>query len=118
MENRQTHPLANYVRVHRKKTGLSRRDLSLLLGYVGEGQVPRHERLSSLPPLTVAVAYEIVFRVPIAELFPGLRGRVEQEIERRLDVLRAKLEQESGKDRHSATTAHKLEWIAMRRESA
>jgi hypothetical protein len=114
----QAHPLMNYVRVQRRKSGLSRQELGMLLGYVGEGQVPRHERVNSLPPFRVALAYEVVFQVPIAELFPGLRGRVEQEIERRIDVLRGTLEQRSGKGRHAPITAHKLEWIAMRRESA
>jgi hypothetical protein len=117
MENTQTHLLTNYVRVHRKRSGLSRRELGLLVGYVGEGQVPRHERSSSPPPFSVAVAYEIVFQVPIAELFPGVRSRAEREIERRVELLKGTLEQQSGKERHSAITAHKLEWIAMRHES-
>ncbi len=118
MQIRQTGPLANYVRVHRKRSGLSRRELGILLGYIGEGQVPHHEQLVSLPPFSVALAYEIVFRVSIAELFPGVRRHIEQEIERRIEALKEMLQQQSGKDRHAAITAHKLEWIAMWRESA
>ncbi len=115
---KQTHPLVNYVRVHRKRIGLSRRELGMLLGYMGEGQVPRHEQLSTLPPFSVAVAYGVVFRIPIAELFPGVHSYVEQEIEQRIEVLKGMLEQQSGKGRHAVVTAHKLEWIALRRESA
>lgn len=118
MEIEEAGPLPNYLRTHRKKTGLSQQELAILMGYDGTDQISRHEQFSSLPPIAAAVAYEVIYRVPIAELFPGLSNRVEQDVERRIAVLKKSLGQRSGRDRCAATTARKLEWIAMRSESA
>ena len=110
--------LPNYLRLHRKKTGLSMRELGTLVGNSGEEQVSRHERFETLPPFVIAVAYEVVFRVPVSELFPGIRDRTEREVEQRIEALREVLELRSGRGRDAAMTARKLEWIAMRREIA
>ena len=107
----QTRLLPNYVRTHRKKAGLSQRELGILVGYEGEGQISRHERFHSVPPFMIAVAYEVVFKRPIAEIFPGLRQTVESEVEQRLDELQAALGRKTGRGRYAATTARKLEWI-------
>jgi transcriptional regulator with XRE-family HTH domain len=117
MHSTETPPLSNYLRFHRKRIGLSQQELGTLLGYIGQGQVKRHERSNSLPKFATAIAYEILFQVPIADLFPAARNRAEQEIEERIDALKEVLEQRSGKDRYAAMTARKLEWIALRRGS-
>src|SRR2546425_6225186 len=36
--------VGNYLRTHRKRAGMSQRELGLLIGYEHEGQVSRHER--------------------------------------------------------------------------
>lgn len=107
----------NYIRVNRKKTALSQRELGMLVGYADEGQVSRHEHFETLPPFVVAVAYEVIFRVPITDLFPAVRNRTQQEINRRINVFKEVLEQQSGKERSATATARKLEWIAMLSES-
>lgn len=107
--------LGNYVRTHRKTAGLSQRELGRLLGYGDEGQVPKHEFSRSLPPLLIALSYEIVFRVPVSEIFPGLHEVVEQAVERNLAELEEVLRQCSGKGSRAAATAHKLEWLHARR---
>ena len=109
--------LTNYLRTHRKKTGLSQRDLGRILGYQDEVPVSRHERLHRLPSLMTALGYEIVFQVPISELFAGLRDAIEQDIEERLSELERGLQERSGRGRHAAATARKLEWISERRTS-
>lgn len=117
MHTSKEHSLSNCIRFHRKKTGLNQRELGVLLGYSGEEQISRHERFESLPPFVIAVAYEVMFRVPITDLFPEVRDRTEQEVCRRIEALKEALEQRSGKGRHASITARKLEWIAMRDES-
>lgn len=107
--------LGNYLRTHRKKAGLSQRELGRLIGYGNEGQVPRHEFSRSLPPLLIAVGYEIVFRERASAIFPGLYEVVEQAVERNIAELEETLRQHSGKGSRAAATAHKLGWLHERR---
>jgi DNA-binding XRE family transcriptional regulator len=112
-----TDRLTNYLRTHRRKTGLSQRDLGRVLGYQDEGPVSRHERFQVLPPLRIALGYEIVFHIPISEIFAGLRDAIEQDIEKELVNLERGMQERSGKGRHAAATARKLEWLSERKNS-
>jgi transcriptional regulator with XRE-family HTH domain len=107
--------LGNYVRTYRKKAGLSQRELGRLLGYGDEGQVMRHELSRALPPLLIALGYEIIFRVPVSEIFAGLYEVVEQAVDRNIAELEEVLRQHNGKGSRAAATAHKLEWLRERR---
>ncbi len=110
-------PLANYVRVHRRRAGLSQRELGRVLGYEDEGQVTRHERFHSLPPFLVALGYEIVFQVPVGEIFPGVRGSVEVAVEKQLAAFESELLERSGRGPGAAAAARRLEWLSQRRSS-
>ena len=105
--------LANYLRMHRKKTALSSKELGMLLGY-DETAILRHEKFQSAPSLLMALGYEIIFGVPISELFPGLRESVAQDVEGRIEQFKQMLEEESGRGPRATTTARKLEWIYER----
>ena len=109
--------LANYLRTHRRNAGLTQRELGRILGYRDEGSVCRHERFHVRPPLVVALSYEIVFRIPISEIFAGLRDEVEGEVEERLEALEKDLQQCSAKDRNANAIARKLMWLSERRSS-
>ncbi len=109
--------LANYLRTHRRNVGLTQRELGQILGYCDEGSVSRHERFHATPPLVVALGYEIVFRVPVSEIFAGLRDGVEGDVEERLAALEKNLEQRSAKDRNANAIARKLMWLCERRNS-
>lgn len=108
--------LGNYLRTHRRRSGLSQRELGLLLGYVNEGQVSRHERSKTIPSLIAALAYEVVFRVRVAELFTGVHGEVTRMMEGNLAAFEEQLQQRSGKGRGANETAQKLTWLKARRE--
>jgi DNA-binding XRE family transcriptional regulator len=110
-------PLANYVRIHRRKVGLSQRELGKLLGYKDEGPVSRHERFHSVPPLLIALGYEIVFQASVSEIFPGLRDTVELVVEEQLAALESELQGRSGRAPGAAAVARKLEWLSERRTS-
>ncbi len=73
--------LGNYLRTHRRKSGLSQRELGLLLGYANEGQVGRHERSKTVPPLIAALAYEVIFRAHVSDIFAGIHGEVTRMME-------------------------------------
>jgi len=68
--------------------------------------------------LMAAFSYEIVFRVPVAELFPGIYDTVKLEIEERLASLERDLEQSAAKGRKAPFSARKLEWFCERNSPA
>lgn len=118
----QKHPLKgaqkqlnNYLRTYRKKAGLSQREVAMLLAYLGEGTVSRHEQRATLPPLAMAIGYEVIFQKPVSELFPGMKETMRQAIEERLLQFEGKLQQNDGKKNRSSWTAQKLAWLSARR---
>jgi len=113
---RNTGPLGNYLRTHRKKAGLSQRELGRLLGYGNqETTVSRHEQSHTLPPLLIALCYEVLYNAPISQLFPGIHLTAKQVIELRLLEFESELENRSGKGVSAALVAQKLMWLYERR---
>jgi DNA-binding XRE family transcriptional regulator len=109
--------LPNYLRTHRRKVGLTQRELGLVLGYGDEGTVSKHEKFDATPPLEIAIGYGIVFRVPLSELFAGLRDEVGGEIEGRLAELEEHLGRQSVRDRNAIAIARKLMWLSERKSA-
>jgi transcriptional regulator with XRE-family HTH domain len=109
--------LANYVRARRKRAGLSQRELALMLGYENEGAVSRHELFHTVPPLLMALAYEVIFQTPISQLFAGLQQAVESAVESRLAEFEIELSkrQRESKNSRSTRVLRKLEWLRERR---
>jgi transcriptional regulator with XRE-family HTH domain len=116
-----THKLENYLRMHRKRSGLTQRDVAFLLGCENGAQVSRYEKRKRVPPLQTALACEAVFGVPVSELFAGLNDATHKRIGKRLLGLRSKLQAQSTEGRsksESRQTARKLDWLAGRLGSA
>lgn len=106
-----------YLRPHRKKSGLTQRELANILGSVSEKQVSRHELGDNIPAgLHVALGYEVLFGIPVSEIFPGIRTSVARVIEIRLDYMEQALKEKSAKGRDANAIARKLEWINERRK--
>jgi len=103
----------NYIRTHRRKCGLSQRELGILVGY-GPGDrgsaVGSHERSNTAPPLLIALAYEIIFQIPVAQLFPGFHAVVAESVARNLEELKMDWKGPTG-DREIANP-EKREWLA------
>jgi len=112
---KQSKLIANRVFAARRKASLTQRELALLLGYIDEGAVARHERFCSMPPFLIALAYEIIFQAPVGEIFFGLRDTVEHVIEERISDFKKSLEQRDARGREATRTARKLEWLTARR---
>jgi DNA-binding XRE family transcriptional regulator len=106
--------LASYLRFHRKRSGLTQRDLGNLIGHLTKHQVSKHERAEALPSLLSALAYEAVFRVPVAALYPGIYRTLQEAIDGRLQELEARLQQSSVKGRAVHATAKTLVWLTER----
>ena len=112
---KQSKPFPNCIYIARRKASLTQRELAMLIGYVDEGSVARHERFNSLPPFLIALAYEIIFQAPVGELFFGLRDTVEQVVEERIGDFKTSLEQRDARGRGATRNARKLEWLTTRR---
>lgn len=108
--------LANRLRTLRKESGLTQVELSRILGFRSEIPVSRHEHSTTVPNLLTALAYEVIFRVPISTQFRGLAKTVEAGIEARLAELEQELEQHDGKGRDAASIARKLIFLCARKD--
>lgn len=109
--------LGNYIRVQRKNAGLSQRQLARILGYDQEAPISRHERVRTLPPLLIAIAYCVVFRAPMSDVFSGVFEAVERMIEERLADLEHELQNRNLTSPREAASAKTLDWLAARRMS-
>jgi DNA-binding XRE family transcriptional regulator len=115
--SRQQAAESNQIRIHRGRTGLSQRELGQMVGYRQDGSVARHERFMALPPLQIAMSYEIVFRVPVSEIFSDLHQQLEVDLEARLEELEQELGAQTATGRNALATARKLMWLSERRNS-
>ena len=108
--------LSNYLRVHRRRSGLTQAELEWLLGASG-GSVSLHERFENSPVLDTAISYEIVFRTPVSEIFAGRRDALAREIEARLAEMEEQLGRRDAREPRGRVIARKLMWLSERRGS-
>jgi len=108
---------SNYLKAHRKRSGLSQRDVGKLLGYRDPGQISRHERAMSVPPLEAALAYEMIFRTPVAAIFSDMRETIARDIEPKLREMKTGLENRGARDRNASLIAQKLAWLNKRQNA-
>jgi len=107
--------LPNYIRIHRRRAGLSQEELGELLGFRVES-VARHEQFQTAPNIRIAIGYEIIFRIPISELFAGVRDDVATNVEANLAQLEERLGRRGASGRDANDTARKLMWLAKRKD--
>ena len=109
-----THKLQNYLRMYRKQSGLTQRDVAFLLSCRNGGEVSRYEKRKRMPPLRMALACEATFGVPVSELFAGMREAAGKEVGKRVLALKSKLETHPAKGSKARIAAQKLRWLAER----
>lgn len=73
-----SHP--NYLAFFRQRNGLSAQELADLIGYSARSTVRRAELGERDPTLPFALACQAVFGIPPAQMFPGLYGKIEEEV--------------------------------------
>jgi len=86
-----SHPLPNYVRTYRKRAGLTQSEVAFLLGCRWRTKVSDYEYFKRRPSLETLFAYQLIFRTPGDELFPGVFTEVERETQKRVRSLIEKL---------------------------
>jgi transcriptional regulator with XRE-family HTH domain len=74
--------LAHYLRTERRRAGLSQEDIAALLG-IGALAIKRYEAGKRLPPLEAGIAFEVIFGVPVTDLFLGTYEEVRRSVRRR-----------------------------------
>jgi transcriptional regulator with XRE-family HTH domain len=62
----------NDLVLYRRRMGFSQKQVARLLGQRDTSMVSHYEHGRALPPLAVALGLEIIYRVPVAFLFPGM----------------------------------------------
>lgn len=105
----------NYVRMHRRESGLSQRDLARILGYSDQWQISRHERSRSNPTLRTALAYEAVFGRPVASIFIEIMTATVRDVEAGLAVLEDEWRRRGTAGRSGLSVRQKLQWLEQRR---
>jgi DNA-binding XRE family transcriptional regulator len=110
-------PLGTYLRTHRKHAGLTQGELARIIGYPSAATISNHERLYALPPLMTAIAYEVVFRVPVTEIFAGVAQAMEQLVDFHLTEMEKQLRNEAVRGAHAQLVLRKIEWLEERRAS-
>ena len=80
-------PLPNYLKMFRKRSGLSQPELARLLGCREGSKVSRYERGERSPSFDTLLAYEVVFRETTQKLFAGESHRARDQIKKRAQAL-------------------------------
>jgi len=83
MQNKRTGPLC-YLRTHRRKWGLSQKDLARLIGTIGCAQLSRYENSKRAPKVEVALACQVIFGVIPSIMFLDTYASVEEEVMRNM----------------------------------
>jgi len=76
----------NNLILYRRRMGFTQKHVARLLGQTDATMISHYEHGRALPPLATALALEIIYRVPVAFLFPAvyddLRIQIRQHEER------------------------------------
>ncbi len=106
--------LHNYVRPHRRRAGLSQRELALLLGSDHRASVSEIER-QRVPLLRTALMLEIIFGIPVCKLFAGLCDELARDMGPRLLALASNLALKVDQNSRTAyRVQQKMNWINAR----
>ena len=109
--------IGNYIRTRRRKAGLSQRELGRLLGYADDGAVSRHEQSKTVPPLPIAIAYEIIFLNHVSELYTPVTEKMKTTVEQRLLEFEKELQKKTAEGGGTRHIDQKLAWLSERRNS-
>jgi transcriptional regulator with XRE-family HTH domain len=70
----------NNLVLYRRRMGFTQKQVARLLGHRDTSMVSHYEHNRALPPLIVALRLEIIYRVPVAFLFPAMYNEMKLQI--------------------------------------
>lgn len=111
-------PLQNYLRTYRRRSFLSQDEVAFLLGVATGTRVTRHEGAQRTPTMETALGYEVLFGVPLHELFASDAQKVETIIRQRLPELIRQVEERGGSEEKLASLRNLSERLAQHHENA
>ena len=111
-------PLQNYLRTYRRRSFLSQDEVAFLLGVATGTRVTRHEGAHRTPTMETALGYEVLFGVPLHELFASEAQKVETIIRQRLPELIRQVEERGGSEEKLASLRNLSERLAQHHENA
>jgi transcriptional regulator with XRE-family HTH domain len=77
----------NNLVLYRRRMGFSQKQVARLLGHRDATMVSHYEHDRALPPLAAALGLEIIYRVPVAFLFPAMYGQIKGRIRKEEETL-------------------------------
>ena len=80
-------PKQNNLILYRKRMGLTQKWVARLLGHRDASMISHYEHGRALPPLAVALSLEIIYRVPVAFLFPAMYDEMKRQIRGQEEML-------------------------------
>src|SRR2546428_12002596 len=108
-----TSRLNNYLRTHRKYSGLSQSEVSFLVRLKNKAELSRYERSVRVPSLRTALACQELYGVAVSDLFAGLSDSVASDTRGRMKRLQARLQAKV--DRSTGNRImQKFQWISHR----
>ena len=90
--------LPHYLRTYRRRHGFSQSEIAALLGATSDTKVSRYESFRRNPSVTTVFAYEIIFNIPVRDLFAGAYDDVHRNVRERARRLMKLLEREPARD--------------------
>jgi transcriptional regulator with XRE-family HTH domain len=73
----------NNLILYRRRMGFTQKQVARLLGQRDTTMVSHYEHGRALPPLAAALGLEIIYRVPVAFLFPAMYEELKLKIRHR-----------------------------------
>jgi transcriptional regulator with XRE-family HTH domain len=92
----------NDLMIVRRNRGLNRKQVAALLGYRSTSTVARHEQGKYRPSLDVLLQLEILYRTPIAYLYPQLYQRLRSEVRNREGALLPSVDSPASEEANNA----------------
>ena len=78
----------NDLVLYRRRMGFSQKEVARLLGHRDASMVSHYEHSRALPPLIVALSLEIIYRTPVAFLFPAMYDELKRQVRHEEETLR------------------------------
>src|SRR5882672_4737837 len=100
--------LNNYLRTHRKHSGLSQSEVAFLIRLTDKSELSRYERSTRLPSLRTALACQAAFGAPVSELFAGLSDTIAKDTKSQMKRLHARTEAGMDPQRPGSGIMHKF----------
>lgn len=94
--------IQNYLRLYRRRSAFTQKELAFLLGYRTQSIGSRFEWDKRRITLANAIAYHLIFEAEPKELFPALFAQVEDGVASRMTELHKRLSEKKPSKRNAA----------------